>query len=178
VKIPLTLANSLSLSRILITAPAAWSISLGAWKAASLLLIVAILSDILDGPIARSKGQESASGGLLDHACDALLVAVLLFALTNSHEIPLLLPILVLTSFLQYVLDSKALSGHALRTSQLGRLNGIAYFVIASTCIFSEVLGDVLPEYFVKTFSWILVISTLLSMLDRFWTLISKKKSW
>ncbi len=177
-KIPLTLANSLSFLRILITAPAAWSISLGAWKAASLLLIVAILSDILDGPIARSKGQESASGGLLDHACDALLVAVLLFALTNSHEIPLLLPILVLTSFLQYVLDSKALSGHALRTSQLGRLNGIAYFVIASICIFSEVLGGVLPEYFVKTFSWVLVISTLLSMLDRFWTLISKKKSW
>ena len=155
--------------------PAFWSILLGWWVAASLLLIVAILSDILDGPLARSKNQASSAGGLLDHTCDALFVTSMLFALTTTHGIPLLLPILVLTSFVQYVLDSKALSGLKLRTSSLGRFNGIAYFVMASLCIFSEVLGGVLSEYFLINCAWILVVSTLLSILERFWTLISKK---
>ena len=175
---PLPLANSLSLFRILIAPLAGWSIFSGSWITASLLLILAILSDIFDGSIARYKGQESAEGGLLDHTCDAVLVSTLLFALSSTHNIALLLPILVLTSFIQYVLDSKALSGSKLRTSLLGRFNGIAYYVMASLCIFSEVLGGLLSEYFLTTCAWFLVISTSLSMLERFWFLISKKVSW
>ena len=174
----LTLANSLSLFRILIAPLAGWSIFSGSWITASLLLILAILSDIFDGSIARYKGQESAEGGLLDHTCDAVLVSTLLFALSSTHNIALLLPILVLTSFIQYVLDSKALSGSKLRTSLLGRFNGIAYYVMVSLCGFSEVLGGLLSEYFLTTCSWFLVISTSLSMLERFWFLISKKVSW
>ena len=177
-KISLNLANSLSLFRIVIAPVVAWNIISGGWVTASFLLVLAIFSDLLDGPIARKKGQESTAGGLLDHSCDAILVAVLLFVLTETHGIPLLLPILVLLSFLQYVLDSKALSGSKLRTSLLGRFNGIAYYVMASLCIFSEVLGGLLSEYFLTTCAWFLVISTSLSMLERFWFLISKKVSW
>ena len=148
------------------------------WLTASVLLTLAILSDMFDGPIARRKGKESAAGGLLDHTCDAVLVTTLLFALTNTNELPLLLPILVLISFIQYVLDSKALSGHKLRTSLLGRFNGIAYFVIVSMYIFSEVLGNVLSEHFLTICCWALVFSTSLSILERFWVLIFKKVSW
>ena len=173
-KISLTLANSLSLFRFIIAPVAAWNIISGWWLIASFLLILAILSDLLDGPVARKKGQESATGGLLDHSCDALLVAVLLFVLTKTHGIPLLLPVLVLISFLQYVLDSKALSGQKLRTSLLGRSNGIAYFVLASFCIFSEALKLNVPDYFIITCSWILIGTTSLSMSERLWTLLRK----
>jgi phosphatidylglycerophosphate synthase len=128
----------------------------------------------LDGPIARKKGQESSTGGLLDHSCDAFLVAVLLFVLTKTHEIPLLLPVLVILSFLQYVFDSKALTGQRLRTSFLGRSNGICYFVLASLCIFTEALEINLPDYFIVNFAWILITSTLLSMSERLWTLVTK----
>ena len=173
-KISLTLANSLSLFRFIIAPVAAWTIISGWWLTASFLLILAILSDLLDGTIARKKGQESATGALLDHSCDALLVAVLLFVLTKTHEIPLLLPVLVLMSFLQYVLDSKALSGKKLRTSPLGRFNGITYFVLVSFCIFSEGLKINLPNYFIITCAWILIGTTLLSMSERLWTLLRK----
>jgi len=174
VKISFTLANTLSLSRLFIAPVIAWIILSDRWLTASFFLLLAILSDLLDGPIARKKGQETSTGGLLDHSCDALLVAVLLFVLNKTHGIPLLLPILVLGSFLQYVLDSKALSGHKLRTSFLGRSNGIAYYVLPSMCIFSQAAGiDQLDKFFI-IFAWILIASTLVSMSERLWTLITR----
>ena len=173
-KISFTLANSLSLSRLFIAPVIAWIILSDWWLTASFFLLLAILSDLLDGPIARKKGQETSTGGLLDHSCDALLIAVLLFVLNKTHGIPLLLPILVLGSFLQYVLDSKALSGHKLRTSFLGRSNGIAYYILASICIFSQAAGiDQLDKFFI-IFAWILIASTLVSMSERLWTLLTR----
>ena len=173
-KISFTLANSLSLSRLIIAPIIAWIILSDWWLTASFFLLLAILSDLLDGPIARKKGQETATGGLLDHSCDALLVAVLLFVLNKTHGIPLLLPILVLGSFLQYVLDSKALSGHKLRTSYLGRSNGIAYYVLASVCVFSQAVGiNQLDKFFILC-GWILIASTLVSMSERLWTLLTR----
>lgn len=173
-KIPLTLANSLSLLRLIIAPLAAWVTISGWWFTASFLLLIAIFSDLLDGQIARKKGQESSLGGLLDHSCDAILVVVLLFALNKTHEIPLLLPILIIGSFLQYVLDSKALYGHKLRTSFLGRSNGVAYYVLPSLCIFSESLEINQPDKFFIICAWILIASTLTSMSERLWTLLTK----
>ena len=170
----LTLANSLSIFRLVVAPILAWTILSNRWLAASLLLILAILSDIFDGRIARKKKQDSAFGGLLDHFCDAFLVAVLLFVLSKTHGIPLLLPSLVLGSFLQYVLDSKALSGHKLRTSFLGRSNGIAYYVLASICIFTEGLGINLSGNLFIVCAWVLISSTLISMSERLWTLLNK----
>lgn len=169
----LTLANSLSLFRILIVPVIAWTMLSNLWWFAGCLLALAILSDLFDGPIARRNGQESSIGGLLDHSCDAILVSVLLFILNITHEIPLILPILVLASFLQYVLDSKALAGHNLRTSFLGRSNGIAYYILVSLCVFSSSIGFFQLDQFFIICSWILVISTLISMSERLWTLLS-----
>ena len=170
----LTLANSLSIFRLVVAPILAWTILSNRWLAASLLLILAILSDIFDGRIARRKKQDSAFGGLLDHSCDAFLVAVLLFVLSKTHGIPLFLPLLVLGSFLQYVLDSKALSGHKLRTSFLGRSNGIAYYVLASICIFTEGLGINFSGNLFIVFAWVLISSTAVSMSERLWTLLNK----
>lgn len=170
----LTLANSLSIFRLVVAPVLAWMILSNRWLAASLLLILAILSDIFDGRIARRKNQDNAFGGLLDHSCDAFLVAVLLFVLSKTHGITLLLPSLVLGSFLQYVLDSKALSGHKLRTSFLGRSNGIAYYVLASICIFTEALGINLSDNLFIVFTWVLISSTIVSMSERLWTLLNK----
>ena len=170
----LTLANSLSIFRLVVAPVLAWMILSNRWLAASLLLILAILSDIFDGRIARRKNQDSAFGGLLDHSCDAFLVAVLLFVLSKTHGITLLLPSLVLGFFLQYVLDSKALSGHKLRTSFLGRSNGIAYYVLASICIFTEALAINLSGNLFIVFAWVLISSTIVSMSERLWTLLNK----
>jgi len=170
----LTLANSLSLFRIFIAPFMAWVILSEWWFTAGFFLILAILSDLFDGPIARKKKQDTPFGGLLDHSSDAFLVAVLLFSLSKTHDIPLLLPLLVLGSFLQYALDSKSLAGQKLRMSSLGRSNGIAYYVLASICIFTETLGITLPGNLFILCSWILIASTLVSMTERLWTLLKR----
>ena len=54
-----------------------WVILSGWWFTASFFLILAILSDLFDGPIARKKKQDTPFGGLLDLSSDAFLVAVL-----------------------------------------------------------------------------------------------------
>ena len=151
-----------------------WVILSGWWFTASFFLILAILSDLFDGPIARKKKQDTPFGGLLDHSSDAFLVAVLLFSLSKTHDIPFLLPLLVLGSFLQYALDSKSLAGQKLRMSILGRSNGIAYYVLVSICIFTEALGITLPGNLFIFCSWILIASTLVSMTERLWTLLKR----
>jgi len=173
-----TLANGLSLLRVLLAVPAFWCVTEGYWLGASLVLAAAIASDMADGPIARRREQDSAAGGLLDHSCDALFVATVLFALAITTGLPILLPILVVASFAQYVLDSKALSGQRLRTNQLGRGNGIAYFVLLLAYLFPRAIDPgLVPEDWLTAAAWLLIGSTLLSMLDRLWTLLTLRRS-
>ncbi|MFT4518468.1 MAG: cardiolipin synthase [Halioglobus sp.] len=171
----LTLANALSVLRILLAAPTAWAVTQGWWGLASLLLAVAIISDLFDGPVARKRGQDSAAGGLLDHSCDALYVVSAFAALSSLSMVPVLLPILVVFAFVQYVLDSNALKGKTLRTNQLGRYNGIAYYALLVIAFAAALLAPVATlQPLLNILGWILIVSTLLSMSDRFWTLFNQ----
>lgn len=165
----LTWANALTGTRALLAVPCAWLAVQQRWPAAALFLSLAILSDLLDGPLARRLGQSSALGGLMDHATDAGFVALLLAALAVSGYLPWLLPLLVVVSFLQYVADSRALEGRRLRASWLGRWNGIGYFVLAASTVYRNALGLQWPsEGLVEALAWLLIFSTVASMLDRF----------
>jgi CDP-diacylglycerol--glycerol-3-phosphate 3-phosphatidyltransferase len=169
----LNAADGLSLLRVLIALPSAWLVVREQWLGAGLLVAVAMLSDLLDGPLARRRGYASAGGGLLDHSCDAFYVSFVMAGLAVSGVIPVLLPVLVVLSFSQYVLDSRALAGQQLRTSWLGRSNGIAYFVLLGACIFPRLVSPALiPPGWLQAAAWLLIASTAASMLDRLWTLI------
>jgi phosphatidylglycerophosphate synthase len=164
----LTWANALTAVRALLAVPCACLAAAGRWPFAALLLSVAILSDLLDGPLARRLRQSSSLGGLIDHATDAAFVTVLLGALWTLGYVPWLLPVLVAASFLQYVADSRALRGRSLRASWLGRCNGIGYFVLASVVVYRNALGLHWPtDALLDALAWLLVLSTVASMLDR-----------
>jgi phosphatidylglycerophosphate synthase len=165
----LTWANVLTAARALLAVPCAWLAAGGHWTFAALLLSLAILTDLLDGPLARRLRQSSALGGLIDHATDAAFVTLLLAALAARDYLPWLLPLLVAASFLQYVADSRALQGRTLRTSWLGRGNGIGYFVLAALPVYRNALGLPWPtNALIDALAWLLVLTTLASMLDRF----------
>ena len=71
-------------------------------------------------------------------------------------------------AFAQYAADSRALRGELLRASSLGRLNGIAYFVPLGTVVVRDALGLAFPaDGWIRLLGWLLVGSTLLSMIDR-----------
>ena len=173
----LTSADSLSLFRLLAALPSAWYVAQSRWLPASILIALAMLSDFLDGPLARRIGTASTRGGLLDHSCDAIFVTCVLAAMAMTGIVPVLLPVLVAFSFTQYVLDSRALSGQQLRTSLLGRNNGIAYFVLLGACAFPNVFSPgLIPQAWLGAAAWLLIVSTALSMFDRLWTLLKLRE--
>jgi phosphatidylglycerophosphate synthase len=164
----LTPANALTLSRLLSAPLLAVALLADQHGAAGLLFALAVASDLADGPLARRRGEASALGGLLDHASDASFVTAGLGALALGGHVTPLLPALIAIAFVQYALDSRALSGRRLRASRLGRWNGIAYFVALGIPVVRDALGLTWPgPLLVHAVAWLLVLATLASIADR-----------
>jgi CDP-diacylglycerol--glycerol-3-phosphate 3-phosphatidyltransferase len=164
----LTLSNGLTSMR-LAAAPFFYALVVGqAWWAACAVFWLAVVSDLVDGRLARARNETSAFGGTLDHGSDATFVTLGALALAKAGVVPLLLPVLIVAAFIQYVLDSRILMGRELRTSLVGRWNGIFYFVPAGIVVTRETLGFTFPpDGFVMVIGWVLVLSTVCSMVDR-----------
>lgn len=163
-----TRANLLTFARLGIAPLLALSILRGESVHAAVLFWLAVATDVLDGRVARRYGEASPLGGLLDHAIDATLVTLGNAALVARGALPLPLPPLIALAFLQYTFDSRALRGRALRTSALGRTNGIAYYVILAIPPMRDALALGFPDPgLVRALGWLLVASTLVSMGDR-----------
>lgn len=164
----LTLPNLLSGSRLLLAAPSFACIYFGEWVLSAVIILLAVASDMLDGRIARRRNQVSTIGGLLDHGADAIFVTITLSGLAAINVVPALLPILVITAFTQYVLDSDSLQGQPLRASKIGRYNGVAYFVLAGFPSMQHALGlYLLPDYVFYWTGWLLIATSIVSMADR-----------
>lgn len=168
------MANALTAARVLLAVPFAFLMARGdAWSAAlaGLMLLAAIATDLLDGLLARRRGTATAGGRLFDHTADCLFVTTGLAAGAFRGVFPWILALLVAAAFTQYVADSYwGYRGRALRTSTLGRWNGILYFVPLG--------GDVLVRLGLRTLgpvvtvlAWVLVVSTVISMGERLWAL-------
>ena len=164
----LTWANGLTAVRLAGVVPAAWAVCTGRWWLAAAIFAVAVVTDLADGPVARRFNHATPGGGLFDHSTDALFVATVLAALAATGYVNVFLPVLVVLAFLQYVLDSRALAGAVLRTSLIGRYNGIAYYVLAGIPIVREAAGlGWPPDPWVAALGWLLVLTTVASMADR-----------
>jgi len=129
---------------------------------------VAALTDLLDGRIARARGEVTRVGGILDHASDAFFVASGLAAYAALGVVPWPLAPLLALAFVQYAADSRVLAGRRLRSSRVGRLNGVAYFVLLGTPLVRDAAGLSWPgDGWVLMAGWVLVASTAFSMADR-----------
>lgn len=133
------------------------------------LFVLAVATDLVDGRVARHYGEASAWGGFLDHVTDAAFVAAGLGAVAWTGEgTPWLAPA-VLLAFGQYTLDSRVPEGRPLRASSLGRWNGIGYFVVLGVPVVRDGLSLGWPPVaWTTTLSWLLLVSTAISMVDRF----------
>lgn len=162
-----TRANAITLLRLCAAPALVLAIASRATWDAALVFALAVATDFADGWVARRYREASPLGGLIDHGADALFVTVGCAALSFRGELPFLLPVAIAFAFSQYVLDSRP--GPRLRGSSLGRWNGIAYFVAVGVPVVRDALGlGFPPPSWVRGFGWLLVASTLLSILDRF----------
>jgi len=133
-----------------------------------LLMLGALISDVADGAVARKLNQVTNIGGLLDHGSDALLVLSGLTVFAAFGVITWALPILVVIAFAQYVWDSGSLRRAPLRTSSIGKLNGMMYFAFVILLIAREAFFLPIPNAAATSYlAWGLVLSTLVSITDR-----------
>jgi CDP-diacylglycerol---glycerol-3-phosphate 3-phosphatidyltransferase len=164
------MANALTAVRLLLVFPFAVFMARGDERSAILAFVawvLALLTDFLDGPIARRRGTVTAWSGTFDHTSDFLFVTSGLFAGAVRGAFPWILPILVTAAFAQYVIDSYCIHRHTkLRGSKLGRYNGILYFVPSSMDILIR-LGFRFLDPLLTILVWLLVLSTLVSMGQR-----------
>ena len=144
------------------------SVSQQLWLVSGVLFSLAVASDLLDGALARQRNQVTKIGGLIDHAADATFATVTITCLALQQERSLLLPILIILAFAQYVIDSRAHRGQRLIASRLGRYNGIGYFVLAGALLVDPIFSPpLLWNITLNLAYWALTIATVLSILDR-----------
>lgn len=164
------MANLLTGVRLLLVLPFAFYMAHGDRRSAVLALLVwtvAVITDLLDGRVARRRGTVTPMGGTFDHTTDFLFVTSGLFAGAARGAFPWILPVLIVAAFAQYTIDSYWVHRHRkLRGSKLGRYNGILYFV--PTCADAVVrIGPGFLQPLLVVFVWLLVASTLVSMGQR-----------
>ena len=168
------MANALTTLRLLLVLPFAWLMASPDARHAALAAVVlaaAIVTDLLDGVIARRRSTASAAGQIFDHTADCLFVTSGLGAGALRHAIPWILPILVAAAFAQYVIDSRCLVGaQPLRPSRLGRWNGILYFAPLGGDIFIRL------QPLLAAVVWLLVASTVVSMGERLVLLVTARR--
>src|ERR1700733_8366546 len=103
------MANALTALRLLLVVPFAFFMTKGDVRFAVFALVVwvvALITDFLDGPIARRQGTVTRWSGTFDHSTDFLFVTSGLFAGASRGVFPWTLPVLVVAAFSQYVIDS------------------------------------------------------------------------
>mgnify|MGYP006112194987 CR=1 FL=1 len=169
------MANLLTTIRLLLAVPVALAFANAELVSAVILIgmvAVAVLSDYLDGKVARATGTSSAKGQIFDHGTDFLFVTSGLIGCAINGNITPILPALIVIAFSQYVLDSYYLYRQKeLRMNYLGRWNGVLYFGPLFVVAFSRLeLGRDFTdfmEFVASIFAWILLASTGLSIIDR-----------
>ena len=82
------LPNTISVMRILLVAPIVWSMFIGDWDVALWLILIAGVSDALDGHFARRFGWQTRVGALLDPAGDKLVLVACFIALGVLGFVP------------------------------------------------------------------------------------------
>jgi CDP-diacylglycerol---glycerol-3-phosphate 3-phosphatidyltransferase len=164
------MANALTAVRLFLVLPFAFFMARGDRRSAIFALVawvVALITDLMDGPIARRRGTVTAFSGTFDHTTDFLFVTSGLYAGALRGAFPWMLPILITLAFAQYVIDSYWVHRNAkLRGSKLGRYNGILYFVPSILDILIR-MGLMFLQPVLTILVWLLVLTTLLSMGQR-----------
>ena len=154
-----------------------WAALTESWVVAFGVTVYAVVSDLIDGPIARRLAQATALGTRIDHTADFVFVFAGLLSLTlyDATVVPVALPILQLCAFFEYAYTGPQSHTSPL-PSRLGKYNGILYFVVvASTTTQYAFQLDWIPTVLIYGFCWLLVLSTVISMVLRVVSRIRKK---
>jgi len=159
----LTLANGLSLARLILLVP----ISLLLWKDGSSVPVTAIvlicvgwLSDGLDGMAARRLHQISELGKILDPVADKIFVLVLLIVLTVVRDFPVWLLIVIIPRDLAILWGGVFLARRRKTIEQSGLWGKITTNVLMATVVSYLAGWNILMPWLLAAVLFSLVVST------------------
>ena len=160
--------NALTLLRILLLPVVVWRFVIGDATGALIAYMAAMLTDALDGIIARKTNQITALGKLLDPIADKLSLVTLLGLFVSSGEIPLWVLAIILFKEVMMVIGGGVALKHGIVVYALpiGKVTTVT-FVLSMVARFMSVLplADVL-----------LWISVALSMVALVWYAVDLMK--
>jgi cardiolipin synthase len=168
----LTLANQLTLLRIVLVPAFVILVLYGRVGWALLTLLAAGITDLLDGLIARRSGQKTTLGAWLDPMADKLLLVSAFVVLTVPDSglrvrLPVWLTILVISRDLAIVLTvavvNLAIGRRTFAPSLLGKTATAVYIATCLAVLIANYLGG--GEAIVRGFVLLAAVITVLSAL-------------
>jgi cardiolipin synthase (CMP-forming) len=169
----LTLANQLTILRIVLTPAFVLLVVYDYLGAALLTFLVAGLTDALDGLIARRAGQRTSLGAWLDPMADKLLLVTTFIVLTLpeiplTNHLPLWLTVLVISRDVVIVgvvaIVNHAIGPRTFRPSILGKLATATFIVTSVVVMLFNWLRQM--SVVVEVFVWLSLGLTVLSSAD------------
>jgi cardiolipin synthase len=177
----LTVANQLTLLRMALIPAFAISLVYGHVTLSLAIFVLAGITDLFDGLIARRAKQQTTLGAWLDPAADKLLLVTMFIVLTLPldhliHRIPLWLTLLVIGRDVGIVVTvavvNLAIGRRTFHPSLLGKLATATFIVTGAVTLLYNALGvaSPVPMYFV----YASLVITLLSGADYLWRIASR----
>lgn len=172
----LTLANQLTLLRIILTPAFVLLVVYGHLGAALLTFVIAGVTDALDGLIARMAGQGTSLGAWLDPMADKLLLVTTFIVLTTpglnlANRLPLWLTICIISRDVVIVatvaIVNLAIGPRTFRPSIYGKIATATYIITAVAAMLFNYLGY--HSAVVDLGVWLSLAITLVSAFHYIW---------
>jgi len=171
----LTLANQLTILRIMLIPAFVLFVVYGHLGWALLTFALAGATDALDGLIARRAGQRTSLGAWLDPMADKLLLVTTFVVLTLpeiplANHVPLWLTVVVISRDIVIVgvvaIVNLAVGPRTFRPSIFGKFATATYIITSVVVMYFNYLGT--PSTIVDVMVWLSLALTLISSADYF----------
>ncbi len=138
---------------------------------AVLVFLLAAVTDLLDGMLARKRGQITNLGILLDPIADKLLISAAFISLVEVHLVPAWMVVIIVgrefaVSGLRSIASAE---GYILEPSELGKTK-MVFQVVAITVIILEARRFQFLHPLGEVLLWMVVIFAVASALQYFWS--------
>ena len=149
---------------------------------ATVIFIVAAVTDWFDGYLARALGQTSAFGAFLDPVADKLMVAAALILLVQLSRVDALIAVVIIGReiTISALREWMARVGQSasVAVAYVGKLKTAAQMVAIPMLLFHDVLFGIDTLYWGEYFLWLaggLTVWSMFYYLRRAWPLIKEK---
>ncbi len=168
------LPNCITVLRLVLVFPIAFSLLIGNFYLGFYLFIVAGLSDGLDGFLARRFHWTSQFGAMVDPLADKLLMVLTYLILGYLGHLPIWLVAVVIGRDIIIVFGWVAyrwlIEEPSYSATFISKLNTVAQLVLVVFVIFNQVY-EVIPEKIINIITYVVASLTISSLLDyiRLW---------